>query len=58
MKICYRLSLFVLLALRMPDSAFAQIHDSLILVEFYKNTNGEIWKNDSHWLVNRLYTWH
>src|SRR6478736_363013 len=58
MKIYYTLSLFVILTLQVSNPAFAQNHDSLILVEFYKNMDGENWKNDSNWLVKPVNTWY
>ncbi|HEY6977185.1 MAG TPA: hypothetical protein VH396_12905, partial [Chitinophagaceae bacterium] len=58
MKIYYTFSLFVILTLQMSSLAVAQNHDSLILAEFYKNMDGENWKNDSNWLIKPVNTWY
>lgn len=33
-------------------------HDSLILVNLYKTTDGSNWKNNSNWLRGPVYTWY
>ena len=54
MKNFIRLSLLLVFLCMAPREINAQmnIHDSLALVEFYKNTDGPNWINSTNWLTN------
>ena len=60
MKKYIQIIFFLGLLLKYSDSLEAQINssDSLALVDFFYNTNGAGWTNNSNWLTGPVSTWY